>query len=644
MVVAGAAHSGSIDQNRWTSRDWIACIGLLAATVGVILWQNAHVAVLWDLSYVLNAASRIAGGQVPYRDFPLVQAPLSFLLQAAIIRFTGRVYFHHVLYVALVGGVSTVLTWRIALDLLRTRVAAAWTTALLLAVPLTVLGIYCIVPNPEYDCDCAFWILVAVWTLQRLEIFPQPVLPSDEIIQQSHCHPERSLPRVLRQTQSKDLRLFFAKFRIHHPGDERAGHAILRGFLAGVALTIPLFFKQNIGLPFLLACLGAVLMVLATTLFKRDRTAEYKCAATALLAVLAGVGTALLAGTLTLHFTSGIGSCLHWTIGFAGQRRSPDTGLSTGRLSQSLSALDAGMHCGWAIGFTRARRESLGAGCGIPVARCAIRLRARCTVPLRRRRRARRQPAGAVAGAAAGARRPADRWNLVRLRRELTLRAFVPLILLVVVNGTMMSQQLWGSTYAIWPLLVLLLGEMIAFLDGLATHAGVSRWFAPALAALISASLLICGGFYTSSEERLSYAQFPEGPAMHSAYPVLAGMATPGPYIPEFDELLRYADAHIPFDDGIKLIPGEDPLFLATGRKQKFPTTDWDVTCDPYAPAEIAAMARARNIRWLIVKTDLQLKEDPTPDRAATMDLLMREFTPAAHLRGYEIYHANTAE
>jgi hypothetical protein len=38
------------------------------------------------------------------------------------------------------------------------------------------------------------------------------------------------------------------------------------------------------------------------------------------------------------------------------------------------------------------------------------------------------------------------------------------------------------------------------------------------------------------------------------------------------------------------------------------------------------------------VKTDVQTKEDPTPDRAELMQLLMQEFTPAAHLRGYDIY------
>ncbi|MGH9560421.1 MAG: hypothetical protein ACRD3S_03110, partial [Terracidiphilus sp.] len=103
------------------------------ATAGVVLWQNAHVAVLFDLSYILNTAERIALGQIPYRDFPLAHAPLTFLIQAAIIRLTGRVLFHHVLYTAIVGGLGTVLTWRIALTLLRGRAAAAWTVALLVS-------------------------------------------------------------------------------------------------------------------------------------------------------------------------------------------------------------------------------------------------------------------------------------------------------------------------------------------------------------------------------------------------------------------------------------------------------------------------------------------------------------------------------
>ena len=97
------------------------------------------------------------------------------------------------------------------------------------------------------------------------------------------------------------------------------------------------------------------------------------------------------------------------------------------------------------------------------------------------------------------------------------------------------------------------LAELLAFLGPFTARANVHRWFTPALAAIISITLLVCGGFYTASEERLSYANLPDGPPAHSAFPALAGLATPGPYLPEIDELLRYAQANIPFDDGIVL-------------------------------------------------------------------------------------------
>ena len=41
---------------------------------------------------------------------------------------------------------------------------------------------------------------------------------------------------------------------------------------------------------------------------------------------------------------------------------------------------------------------------------------------------------------------------------------------------------------------------------GIGPRAQRANWFVPTLAAVISVTLLVCGGFYTASEERLSYA------------------------------------------------------------------------------------------------------------------------------------------
>ena len=573
-------------QTRWQLRDWIAGAVLFAATAGVILWQNAHVAVLYDLSYILNTATRIALGQVPYRDFPLPHAPLTFLIQAAIIRLTGRVYFHHVLYVAVIGGLGTVLAWRIALASLRGRVAAAWTIALILAAPLIFLGIYCIVPNPEYDCDCGFWIMVALWALQRID----------------------------------------------------AKMSTASGFASGAVLCLPLFFKQNMGLPLLLAAISAVLVILAAKKIWREQSSEALQSRT-LVAVLAGVCIALTVALLALHWTTGLGNYLEWTIRYAGQRRLPGLDLMLDiyrdpTLFWTVPCIVAGVILAATPMGKRlwARIAALGL-MAAPFVFTLASLWIYDDADERGDSLLALWPLLLIVGAALAIA------NLFRLRRELSLRAFMPLILLASIHGTFMSQQLWGSTYGIWPLLVLLIAELIAFLGAIAQRRSASRWFTPALAALISGTLLVCGGFYTTSEERLSYAYLPDGPPEHSSFPQLAGLSTPGPYLPEIDELLRYAQANIPWNDGIVLLPGEEPFYFVTGRAQQFPLAFFDPTIDPYSAAEIARLVRSRNIRWLIVKRDVQTKEDPTPDRAETLNLLMREFTPAAHLRGYDVYH-----
>ena len=67
------------------------------------------------------------------------------------------------------------------------------------------------------------------------------------------------------------------------------------------------------------------------------------------------------------------------------------------------------------------------------------------------------------------------------------------------------------------------------------------------------------------------------------------------------------------------------------------------MTADPYSPAEIGALVKACDIRWLIVKRDLQIKENPMLEPAETMNVLMQEFKLAAHLRGYDVYLLKTA-
>ena len=565
-------------QARWALRDWLAAIGLFAATAALVLWQNAHIAVLWDLSYVLDTATRISQGQLPYRDFPLAHAPLTFLFQAAIIRLTGRVFFHHMLYAAIIGGLGTVLAWRIALHSVTGRIDRAWLVSLTLSAPLIVLGIYCILPLPSYDCDTAFAILIAIFLLQRL-----------------------------RRTSSW-----------------------LYAFITGAALSLPVFFKQNIGLPFLGVAGAILVLALVAGLSGLLKSPALDSWTKPLLAVLTGIVATLTTALLLLHYTAGLGNYIHWTIQFAAQRRLPGVQQMLGvyhdpQLLWKLPCIVAALSLIHRVKAPWAKFAAL-ALLAVPF------IYTLCTLVIYDDADERGDsllalwPMLLILAAALAL------WNLriiyLKPRAHFVIAPFLPILILFAIHGTLMSQQLWGSTYAIWPLLVLLIAEMITYL----------RSFARTAAIVISLTLFVCGAFYTASEERLSYAQLPSEPVQHSTFPQLNGLSIAGPHLPDLDELLRYADTNIPQSDGIILIPGEDPFYFATGRTPHFPVLLFDPATDPLSATEIADAASQNNIRWLVVKRNLQLTADPTPNREATLNALLTTFRPAARLQAYDIY------
>jgi hypothetical protein len=64
----------------------------------------------------------------------------------------------------------------------------------------------------------------------------------------------------------------------------------------------------------------------------------------------------------------------------------------------------------------------------------------------------------------------------------------------------------------------------------------------------------------------------------------------------------------------------------------------FDKATDPYSPAQLVEEAQRRNIRWLIVKRKLQIKEDVTPQREATLKALQQIFLPYRKLGSYDVY------
>jgi len=239
---------------------------------------------------------------------------------------------------------------------------------------------------------------------------------------------------------------------------------------------------------------------------------------------------------------------------------------------------------------------------------------------------------------------------LLSLRKLGGLKGALPIVLVCTVHGVFLSQQLWGSTYGIWPLFVLLVGLIIVSINEMTGRQASGALMV--FAAIVSICMFTAGGFYVYSNERLSYIDFEDGELEHSNLQQLKGLAIRGSYLPDFEELVQYSNDNIPRDDGVLELPGEDLFYYTTGRRPASPVLLFDVTNNPYSAEQLADIARERNINWLIVKNDLQVdteedssekgeaaKRDKTiDDKDHIFEVMKPEFKHVESLNNYEIY------
>ena len=534
---------------------------LFAASAAFTFWRNTQVAVLVDISYILNIATRIAAGDVPYAQFPLAQAPLTFLVQAVLIRLFGPHFVVQIAYATVVGGVATVLTYWIARRLLSGAVTKPAALAAILAIPLVPLGIYAILPNPFYDPDGCIAILAAVAAI---------LAASDR--------PTR-----------------------------------MRWLLAGALISIPLFIKQNIGGAFLVLAIGALALDAVSRPAMRN----------GLRWCLVGLGIALGLELLALQLVVGIDHYLAWAWTFALVGR----GVTLERIS---SFADPGVV--WlavlilALALvTRLLPSRLRAPFFVTVL---------CLALLARSSSLARfidvntlfPPLLIVASVLA----------VIRATREgPRIDATLPLVLTGTAAGTLMSLGLNGSTFGIFPLLVLGIASIVRDLARLVP--GTTR-LAPATGAALALLLATSGTAYTLTNARLLFvdANAP-GPVARSAFSSLAGLSAPGPYVGELDTILTWTRDNVPENEAMLFLPGEDPTYFALGRRPRMPSVYYYDVANPYSPAEVAGFADAIGLRWVFVKDRLQLVEEP-PLEQALIAALTDKATLVAQVGAYRVY------
>jgi hypothetical protein len=576
--------------------DLLVAVFLFFASFAFVLWQNMHLAILWDLSFILETATRISLGQLPYRDFPLMYPPLTFLVQAAIIKLFGRVVFYHYLYAAATSALASLLTWRIMLRLLAATRLPQRLFAFLLAVPLIFLGTNSIYPHPFYDSDCCVFIIFCIWLLLRLE--------------------SRHFPRGVT-------------------------------FVCGLLLTVPPFIKQNTGLAFLISALFCI----AYFGIRNHRAS---------LLLLGGAATGFSSALALIQYSVGLRKYLYWTVQYASSaiaRRGNMTmqamlsiyGVGSKHAAPFWIYIFFALSSALLLLSFHAARPAINwlasAILALPFVASIVELFLNAHTPTKGTAALLHLwPIWLIASFAIA---------LWKLPRATALSQLLPFILLGTIHGALLSQQVVGSTYALWPMLMILIAASVAALAPTNREYAQTKYnkenvvLQPstvpltAFTVVVSFALLIAGGSYAISHVRLVYADLSGDSLEHSNLPALSGLAMRGQYLPDFEELVAYTDREIPRGDAVLMLPDEDLFYFTTGRNPQFPVLLFDNYMNPYNSVQIVQISSERNVRWLVVKRRLQLNVSPFSIQPQLLELLYRDFEPAASLNNYEIFRRN---
>jgi hypothetical protein len=195
--------------------------------------------------------------------------------------------------------------------------------------------------------------------------------------------------------------------------------------------------------------------------------------------------------------------------------------------------------------------------------------------------------------------------------------------------ATFASHGLIGSTYGIWPFFFLI--WVVMFNDFFTTKNSVL---------FFTLFLLIPAGTYLQTNV-LNKSVIPwKFNSQTASWRGLKGLTTPGPWIYNFEELLTWTEAHIPHDDRVISLPGEDPFYSLTGR---YPQLSIFLLIPGGLPFDLEWLEkeiRKANIKWIILKTNLQLP-NVFLNTDSMMDNLKHDYSLVQTLKGYEIYKIN---
>jgi hypothetical protein len=507
----------------------------------ITYWQTTRMTHLVDYSYQVEIAYRIFSGQIPYKDFMLVLTPGVYVVMAIVMKLcSGYTHLGVILHSMAVAFVTSVVSFFVFYRFSKNRLLA-----FLLCMGLLPVG-HAIYPYPIYD----IWATLCMMTTI----------------------------------------LFFSSL-------DKKKNVLPLIFFIGMLSTGAFFFKQTVGLVFILLIFG---IYFGQVLVSRSRKSV-----TEIFMLLLGQGIPLLLFSLWLSTNNVFSGFIYQTWQFPSMAREPGKTLSI-LITDYRSAITVllpiviGILSSFFIVFASSKMAKKYSGsvknsililagifwiAGLIYFTSAFSANTRVGITV-------------IWTLVMGITFVASLLHLyicMQKNKEIKV-ALLPFMIMVTLHAGFLSQAIAGSHYGMWPLLFTLLALSIPTVEKCIPRFALTMYIGSGIIAVV-----YCMGSYAISNSFTNYVDM-NGPVYRSTKGKTAGLAAPGHWIPALEELVQYVEVNIPKNDTIAFLPGDDPFFAATQRPNTLWCSQWNNgTCDTFFEILEKEMLNKKT-DWIIFK------------------------------------------
>jgi len=213
--------------------------------------------------------------------------------------------------------------------------------------------------------------------------------------------------------------------------------------------------------------------------------------------------------------------------------------------------------------------------------------------------------------------------------------SLLPFVLVPTALSSYLAHDIVGSSYSTWPVVMILLAYTFRSLSRMFHHV---PWHIIHLLVILFFTAVLSRAVVENNFLRYYY-HYAGKNAYHANLPPIAGLSTPGPWIVNMEAMFDYVEKHIPKNESVVFLPGEDPFFAVTKRINPLPFVQLHYQTYPMDYNSIILMILDKQVEWIIVKKQLQVFPNlGLADPVYIIEGISSYYTLAQALEGYDVY------